>query len=106
MNVLEGVDGLSECIGQAIQEHLAKANIAWPQIDNLDRPMLRVEAFIEEAEPARATVPRAGRVASVRNFHLLRVDPENGRYLGDPSKCKAHSRWTSFSTMKSRLTQS
>lgn len=81
MNVLEGIDGLSECIGRAIQEHLAKANLAWPQIDSLDRPILRVEAFIEEAAPACAIVPRAGRVVSVRIPGLLCVTLKKDGFL-------------------------
>jgi ATP-dependent RNA helicase DDX49/DBP8 len=56
MNGLQDIDGLSECIGRAIQYHLAKSNlhIAWPQIDGLDHPVLRVEAFLEDASPAMA----------------------------------------------------
>jgi ATP-dependent RNA helicase DDX49/DBP8 len=67
MNALEGIEGLSECIGQAIQDHLAKSNIniAWPQIDSLNHPILRFEAFIEDAGPASAAAPRSARVASV-----------------------------------------
>ena len=54
MNGLQDIDGLSECIGRAIQDHLAKSNIhiAWPQIDGLDHPVLRVEAFLEDAGAA------------------------------------------------------
>jgi ATP-dependent RNA helicase DDX49/DBP8 len=72
MNALEGIEGLSECIGQAIQDHLAKSNIniAWPQIDSLNHPILRFEAFIEDAGPASAATPRSARVASVC-FHPL-----------------------------------
>lgn len=66
MNVLDGIDGLSEVISKAIQEHLANSNLAWPQIDGLDHPILRVEAFIEDAAPTCAIVPRTGRIASVR----------------------------------------
>jgi ATP-dependent RNA helicase DDX49/DBP8 len=67
MNALEGIEGLSECIDQAIQEHLAKSNIniAWPQIDNLSHPVLRFEAFIEDAGSASAVAPHSARVASV-----------------------------------------
>lgn len=68
MNALDGIDGLSECIGRAIQEHLAKSNIniAWPQIDSLDRPVLRFEAFIEDAgQSSNATRPRSEKIASV-----------------------------------------
>jgi ATP-dependent RNA helicase DDX49/DBP8 len=68
MTTFESIEGLSECIGQAIQEHLAKSNIniAWPQIDSLTHPILRFEAFIEDAGPHSAAVPRSERVASVR----------------------------------------
>jgi ATP-dependent RNA helicase DDX49/DBP8 len=68
MTAFEAIEGLSECIDRAIQEHLAKRNIsiAWPQIDSLNRPVLRFEAFIEDAGPASAAVPRSERVASVR----------------------------------------
>ena len=67
MTALEDIDGLSECIGRAIQEHLAKSdiNIAWPQIDSLNHPILRIEAFLEEAGPHDATRPPSERVASV-----------------------------------------
>jgi hypothetical protein len=72
MNALEGIEGLSECIGQAIQDHLAKSNIniAWPHIDSLNHPILRVEAYIEDAGPASAAAPHSARVASVC-FHPL-----------------------------------
>jgi ATP-dependent RNA helicase DDX49/DBP8 len=68
MTAFEAIEGLSECIDRAIQEHLAKRNIsiAWPQIDSLNRPVLRFEAFIEDAGPLSAAVPRSERVASVR----------------------------------------
>jgi hypothetical protein len=68
MNALEGIDGLSECIGRAIQEHLARSNInlAWPQIHGLSHPVLRVEAFIEDAGQAAVPATRTERVASVR----------------------------------------
>jgi ATP-dependent RNA helicase DDX49/DBP8 len=68
MNALEGIDGLSECIGRAIQEHLARSNVnlTWPQIDGLSHPVLRVEAFIEDAGQANASATRPERVASVR----------------------------------------
>jgi ATP-dependent RNA helicase DDX49/DBP8 len=68
MTAFEAIEGLSECIDRAIQEHLAKRNIsiAWPQIDSLNRPVLRFEAFIEDAGLPSAAVPRSERVASVR----------------------------------------
>jgi ATP-dependent RNA helicase DDX49/DBP8 len=70
MTALEGIEGLSECIGRAIQEHLAKSNInlTWPQIDRLDHPVLRFEAFIEDAGSVSAAVPRPEKVASVRSI--------------------------------------
>jgi hypothetical protein len=74
MNPLEDIEGLSECIGRAIQEHLAKSNIniAWPQLDDLASPILRVEAFLEDAAPsprlanANAKAQVSQKVASVR----------------------------------------
>lgn len=70
MNALDGIEGLSECIGRAIQEHLAKSNInlTWPQIDRLDHPVLRFEAFIEDAGSVSAAVLRPEKVASVCSF--------------------------------------
>lgn len=71
MNAIEDVPGLSECIGQAIQAHLAKANIntSWPQLDALVHPILRVEAFLEDAAPSPTALGATGqsskRVASV-----------------------------------------
>ncbi|KAH7382341.1 SET domain-containing protein [Pyrenochaeta sp. MPI-SDFR-AT-0127] len=66
MNALDGIDGLSECIERAIQEHLARSNInlAWPQLDSLNRPILRIEAFLEDAGPINGSRPRSDRVAS------------------------------------------
>ncbi|KAL7772541.1 hypothetical protein CFE70_002500 [Pyrenophora teres f. teres 0-1] len=64
----QDVHGLSECIGRAIQEHLArsKINLAWPQLDNLTHPILRVEAFLEDGSTAHAGVTRvpSERIAS------------------------------------------
>lgn len=67
MAALENVEGLSEVIGRAIQEHLERhnVNLAWPQIDGLVRPILRVEAFLEDAGPGNVSSPRSERVASV-----------------------------------------
>jgi hypothetical protein len=69
MSAIQDIDGLSECIGRAIQEHLSKSNInvAWPQLGNLDHPVLRVEAFLEEAGPHPCNARRAPseRIASV-----------------------------------------
>jgi ATP-dependent RNA helicase DDX49/DBP8 len=60
------VEGLSDCIGRAIQEHLAKANIVWPwpHISSLDHPILRVEAYLE-VQNGGANSPRSERIASV-----------------------------------------
>jgi hypothetical protein len=68
MNALEDIEGLSECIGRAIQEHLAKSNVigAWPQIDNLNHPILRFEAFIEDAGALSSAASQSKKVASVR----------------------------------------
>ncbi|CBY00615.1 hypothetical protein IAQ61_011526 [Plenodomus lingam] len=67
MHELGDVEGLSECIGRAVQEHLARSNIstAWPHIDGLSHPILRIEAFLEEGD-SNNTVgkSRSGRVAS------------------------------------------
>lgn len=67
MNSLQDVDGLSECIGRAIEEHLSRSNInlAWPQLDSLNRPILRIEAFLEDAGPLNGSKARSDRVASV-----------------------------------------
>jgi len=69
MNALQDVDGLSECIGRAIQEHLARSNTnqAWPQLDNLSHPILRIEAFLEDGSTSHAGATRAPseRIASV-----------------------------------------
>ena len=58
------VSGLEECIAQAIQEHLTKANVEWPQLAGLDRPILRVEAFLEDAG-THSNAFRSKRIASV-----------------------------------------
>jgi hypothetical protein len=74
MNALEGIEGLSECIGRAIQEYLAKSNlnVAWPQIDSLDRPILRFEAYIEDAGAISTAAPRSEKVASVSDDSSFR----------------------------------
>ncbi|KAH7555426.1 hypothetical protein BM1_07049 [Bipolaris maydis] len=66
MAAIPDVEGLSECISRAIQEHLAKSNInvAWPQLDNLNHPILRVEAFLEEAGNDNGARARSERIAS------------------------------------------
>ena len=73
MNAIQDVDGLSECIGRAIQEHLAKSNInvAWPQLDSLNHPILRVEAFLEDAGPNNTTRARSEKIASVRCLAVI-----------------------------------
>jgi len=60
------VDGLSECIGRAIQEHLAKANVGWPwpQLSNLNHPILRVEAYLEDKNDG-INISWSERIASV-----------------------------------------
>jgi ATP-dependent RNA helicase DDX49/DBP8 len=76
MNALEGTEGLSECIGRAIQEHLAKSDInnAWRQIDSLDHPILRFEAYIEDAGTVSVgtAASRSEMVASVRDCSPFR----------------------------------
>jgi hypothetical protein len=71
MNALQDIDGLSECIGRAIHEHLAKRNIniAWPQLESLNHPVLRVEAFLEDAGPKHDSRARSEKIASVRRCH-------------------------------------
>jgi ATP-dependent RNA helicase DDX49/DBP8 len=67
---IQGIEGLSECIERAIQEHLARSNlnITWPQVDELNHPVLRFEAFLEEAGTHDTTKARSERVASVRSY--------------------------------------
>lgn len=79
MTTLDNVEGLSEVIGRAIQEHLERSNInvAWPQIDGLVRPILRVEAFLEEAGQGSTLSPRSERVASVSNPCLHFQQPQH-----------------------------
>jgi ATP-dependent RNA helicase DDX49/DBP8 len=81
MNALEDTEGLSECISRAIQEHLAKSDInaAWPQIDTLNHPILRFEAFIEDAGALTSAASRSEKVASVRV-----VLPFRGRIVQKP----------------------
>lgn len=64
---VESVEGLSECISRAIQEHLERSNInvTWPHVDELSHPVLRVEAFLEEAGASNAARQHSKRVASV-----------------------------------------
>jgi hypothetical protein len=78
MTALDGIEGLSECIGRAIQEHLARSNLnlAWPQIDSLDRPILRFEAFIEDAGAVSTVASRSEKIASVCVFSSFQVEYE------------------------------
>ncbi|KAF1832211.1 SET domain-containing protein [Decorospora gaudefroyi] len=71
---VQNIERLSECIERAIQEHLAKSNIniPWPQLDGLNRPVLRIEAFLEDAGPRRTARARSERVAS-RTLDLARM---------------------------------
>jgi hypothetical protein len=85
MNALQDIDGLSECIGRAIQEHLTNSNIniAWPRLNSLTHPILRVEAFLEDAGPNTATRAPSERIASVRRnvscpVAYTDIDAENG----------------------------
>ena len=67
MDTTEYDHELSECIQRAIQEHFANRNSipAWPQIDGFNHPILRVEAFLEEAGSDDGGRGRPGRIASV-----------------------------------------
>lgn len=91
MAALEDVEGLSEVIGRAIQEHLERSNIniAWPQIDNLVRPILRVEAFLEDAGQGNILSPRSERVASVSTYlpFLARFDWNRGLAATQSPRC-------------------
>jgi ATP-dependent RNA helicase DDX49/DBP8 len=63
------INGLEECIGRAIQEHLAKTNVELSRLAGLNRPILRIEAFLEEA--GDDVVPsRSKRIASVRRSSI------------------------------------
>ncbi|KAL6709307.1 hypothetical protein ACN47E_001714 [Coniothyrium glycines] len=63
---IDSIEGLSECINRAIQAHLATLNVSitWPLTDELNRPVLRIEAFLEEVDANNATPKRSKRVAS------------------------------------------
>lgn len=52
METIEHIDGISECIVRAIQEHLANSNISieWSQKEKLICPVLRVEVFLENTQ--------------------------------------------------------
>jgi hypothetical protein len=100
MDVLQDIDGLSECIGRAIQDHLAKSNIniAWPQIDRLDHPVLRVEAILEDASPATAKrrKKKPERIALVRDphFYVVGITLQLGRLRWDNRLLLIpHGRW-------------
>ncbi|KAF2267809.1 SET domain-containing protein [Lojkania enalia] len=64
MASLQAIDGLSECIVRAVQEHIEKTNIEWPFVNNLTRPILRVEAFLEDGDHDLAPRRRSERIAS------------------------------------------
>lgn len=85
MSSLESIEGLSECISRAIQDHLERSNISvtWPHVDKLNHPVLRIEAFLEEAGSANATHSRSKRVASVRMIRILSCKPQADRHLAD-----------------------
>ncbi|PVH96778.1 SET domain-containing protein [Periconia macrospinosa] len=57
------IDALEECIARAIRNHLSGETLDWPQLVGLDRPVLRVEAFLEDAGQGVGS-SRARRVAS------------------------------------------
>lgn len=74
MPAVEHINGLSECIGRAIQEHLRSSNIniEWPHIDSLTHPVLRIEAFLEDKDETQSEKPkRSERVALVYTAALL-----------------------------------
>lgn len=100
MAAVPDIEGLSECISRAIQEHLAKSNIdvTWPQLDSLNHPVLRIEAFLEEASNDHATRARSERIASVRldgcyhrNFpHVMahfNIHAANAGFDGNENTC-------------------
>ncbi|KAJ4337447.1 putative RNA helicase [Ascochyta clinopodiicola] len=86
MAAIKNVEGLSEVIGRAIQEHLERSNINvdWPQIDGLVRPILRVEAFLEDAGPGNTLSPRSEKVASSHSSDVDEdaVDASDSRRKG------------------------
>ncbi|EMD90469.1 hypothetical protein COCC4DRAFT_159908 [Bipolaris maydis ATCC 48331] len=91
MAAIPDVEGLSECISRAIQEHLAKSNInvAWPQLDNLNHPILRVEAFLEEAGNDNGARARSERIASEnrrKGTGGLRVSQKQSSFQEDLSE--------------------
>jgi ATP-dependent RNA helicase DDX49/DBP8 len=57
--------GLSEAIERAIQNHLAKSDSEWPLVDGLSRPVLRIEAFIEDGCPGETRNNFSEKIASV-----------------------------------------
>ncbi|KAF2183216.1 DEAD-domain-containing protein [Zopfia rhizophila CBS 207.26] len=65
MNPLERIEGLSECIARAIQEHLSKSYVQWPFAGNLNHPILRVEAFLEDGDRSNASNAPPERIASM-----------------------------------------
>ncbi|KAF2009182.1 DEAD-domain-containing protein [Aaosphaeria arxii CBS 175.79] len=65
MSELNQIDGLSECIERAVREHLEKLDVKWPFADNLNRPILRIEAFLEDGVQGAADKSLSEKVASV-----------------------------------------
>ncbi|KAF2738701.1 DEAD-domain-containing protein [Polyplosphaeria fusca] len=64
MTSLATIDGLSECIARAIQEHLAKSKIEWSGAGNFCRPIVRFEAFLEDASLDRTSSRSSAKIAS------------------------------------------
>lgn len=63
----DSIESLSECINRAIQEHFERssANATWTHVSELSHPVLRIEAFLEEAGSNSENRSRSKRVASV-----------------------------------------
>lgn len=59
------IDGLSECIARAVQEHLKNSNIEWPGLDGIDHPRLRIEAFLEDGGQDATQDARSEKIVSV-----------------------------------------
>ena len=56
---------LEECIARAIREHFSTGTSESPYLVGLDRPVLRVEAFLEDASQSNG-LSKAKKLASVR----------------------------------------
>ncbi|KAF2107419.1 hypothetical protein BDV96DRAFT_506222 [Lophiotrema nucula] len=61
---MEQFDELSEIIARAIQDHLTKSNIEWSLADNLRKPRLRFETYLEDGGHSRGSGSRSQRIAS------------------------------------------